>query len=54
MTMDDSSLLSPAFYHGALSRDELIIYYSQLGLSVADIRRFLIDIHGHSIRFANG
>ena len=46
--MEDPSLFSPAFY--PLSRDELIVYYSRQGLSVVDIRRFLHDVHGHSVR----
>ena len=45
--------LSPPFCPSALSREELIVYYSQLGLPVQDIRRFLLDIHGYSIRFVH-
>ena len=45
------TLFSPAFFPGALSREELIVYYSRQGLSVEEIRRFLRDIHGYSIRF---
>ena len=42
--------LSPAFYPSALSRDELIVFYSLRGLPVADIRQLLVDVHGHVIR----
>ena len=38
--------LSPAFYPSALSRDELIVFYSLRGLPVADIRQLLVDVQG--------
>ena len=46
----DESLLSPAFYPSAFSRDELIVCYSLRGIPVADIRKLLHEIHGYVIR----
>ena len=48
----DESVLSPALYSGAFTREELVSYYSLRGLPIADIIRLLWEVHGLRIRYA--
>ena len=44
---------SAQFTPDEMDRDELVVHYSSLNYSCADIQNLLKYVHGHEIRFVN-